>query len=149
MPRNRTMRRVGTALAATAAFTLAGASMASAHHCYKDDWQAAAYQQQASNKSPWMTLSDLGTAFLIGPALAEKCGYVADNVAADWMSANGVTVEPLIHMKATVGGGALYNSGTEPKPFSYLGEADFEQLTVGIIEGMADCDSSWTPPPMG
>lgn len=146
MPLNRTLRRVGTALAATAAFTLAGASMASAHHCYKDDWQAAAYAQQSTNQSPWMTLSDLGTAFLIGPDFAEKCGYVADVAVADWMAATDTDVEPLIHTRATVGSGAFYNKGMAPKPFSYLGDEDFGMLTMGIIEGMAACDSDWEMP---
>ena len=44
---HRTMRRAGTVLAATAAITLAGATMASAHHCYKEQWQEAAYQAQS------------------------------------------------------------------------------------------------------
>lgn len=143
---HRTMRRAGIALAATAAVTLAGSTMASAHHCYKDEWQAAAYEQLSNGRTAWMPLSDLGTAFLIGPDHAQQCGYVADEVVEQWMAANDVDKEPLIHMRATVGGGALYNSGKEPKPFSYLDDEDFGMLTMGIVEGMATCAPDWEMP---
>jgi len=143
---HRTMRRAGTVLAATAAITLAGSTMASAHHCYKDQWQEAAYQAQSKGNTAWMPLSDLGTAFLIGPDFAQQCGYVADDAVQQWMAANGVTQEPLIHMRATVGGGALYNSGKEPKPFSYLDDDDFGMLTMAIVDGMATCAPDWEMP---
>ncbi|HEX5969200.1 MAG TPA: hypothetical protein VFY88_12035 [Intrasporangium sp.] len=143
---HRTVRRAGTVLAATAAITLAGSTMASAHHCYKNEWQAAAHEQLSNGRTAWMPLSDLGTAFLIGPDYAQQCGYVADDVVEQWMAANDVDTEPLIHMRATVGGGALYNSGKEPKPFSYLDDEDFGMLTMGIVEGMATCAPDWEMP---
>lgn len=146
---HRSFRRAGSVVAAAAAISIAGATVASAHHCYKDVWTDAAYQHLSAGGTAWMPLSDLGTAFLIGPEYAEQCGYVADDVVADWMTATGATQEPLIHIKATIGGGAFYVKGKAPQPISYLGEQDFEMLTVGIIEGMADCAPDWTPPAMG
>jgi hypothetical protein len=61
-------------------------------------------------------------------------------------TAIGLDQEPLIHLRATVGGGAYYHTGTEPQPFSYLGEEDFAQLTGAVIEGMAVCAPEWSPP---
>lgn len=143
----RTMRRAGMALAATAAITLAGSTMASAHHCYKAEWEQAAYDQLSSGKTAaWLSLSDLGTAFLIGPEYAEQCGYVADDVVADWMEATETEREPLIHMKAVIGGGAYWNAGTSPKAITFLTDDDFGALTMGVIEGMADCAPKWEPP---
>ena len=136
------LRRLGLAASMTAALTLAGASTASAHHCYKDTWSAAAHSQQSSNKSPWMTLSDLGVQFIIiGELNAPECAGVADDVVADLMRDKGLVQEPLIHTKATVGGGAFYHKGKAPGPFEYLSEADFEFLTVGVIEGVAKCQA--------
>lgn len=142
----RTLRRTGMVAATTAAFTLAGAGIASAHHCYKDQWQQAAYDHLSANGTAWVSLSDLGTMFLIGPEYAADCGYVADDVVEAWMEAEGMTQEPLIHSRATTGGGALYHKGKEPAPFNYLGDAEFGMLTMGIIDGMAECAPEWSPP---
>lgn len=142
----RTLRRTGMVAATTAAFTLAGAGIASAHHCYKDDWQQAAYDRLSAGGTAWISLSDLGTMFLIGPEYAEQCGYVADDVVADWMAGTGTTQEPLIHSRATTGGGALYHKGKAPDPFQYLGDEDFMMLTMGIVEGMATCAPDWEMP---
>ncbi|MDV3222636.1 hypothetical protein [Intrasporangium sp.] len=145
---HRTLRRAGTALAATAAITLAGSTMASAHHCYKAEWEQAAYDQLSSGKTAaWLALSDLGTAFLIGPEYAEQCGYVADDVVADWMEMTGTEQEPLIHMRAVIGGGAYWNAGKSPTAIKFLTDEDFGALTVGIINGMATCAPDWEMPP--
>jgi hypothetical protein len=128
----------GSIVAATAALVLVGASAASAHHCYKDEWQAAAYEHHAAGGTAWVPLSDLGAQFLIPPDLLEECGYVADDAVATWMEYAGVEQEPLIHSKAVVGSGAMQN-GKEPKPFSYLMEEDFVMLTMEIEAGLAAC----------
>ena len=140
------LRRTGTVAAAAAAITLAGSSVASAHHCYRDYWQPQAYEQHLKGNTPWVPLSDLGTMFIIGPEYAEQCGYVADDAVKDWMVANDVTQEPLIQSRATVGSGAYYKTGKEPKPFNYLSDEDFGMLTAAVVAGMADCDSDWEPP---
>lgn len=137
----RALRRAGSVVAATAALALVG-SAASAHHCYKEEWREAAYQHHVKGGTAWVSLSDLGTMFLIPPELQETCGYVADDAVAAFMAANGLRQEPLIHSRATTGGGALYNSGKEPKPFSYLNEAQFEALTVDLMERLQGCAAS-------
>ena len=142
------LRRSGTVAAAAAAVTVAGASLASAHHCYRDYWQPAAYQQHLAGNTPWMPLSDMGVQYLIGPTYAAQCGYVADDAVAAFMAAHGLTQEPLIQARATVGSGAAYR-GMEPKPFSYLSDADFGELTAYVIAGMATCAPDWQPPQGG
>lgn len=131
-------RRLGIAVAASATVGLAAATMASAHHCYKDEWQAAAYQHHAAGGTAWMPLSDLGAMIISEDIGLPQCAYVADAVVADWMAATGTTVEPLIHSKATAGGGAAHQ-GKTVKPFSYLGEADFALLQAGIGAGVEEC----------
>jgi hypothetical protein len=123
--------------------------MASAHHCYRDYWQPAAYEQHLTGNTPWMPLSDMGTMFLIGPDYAAQCGYVADEAVAAFMAERGLTQEPLIQSRATVGSGAYYKKGKEPKPFSYLTEEDFGMLTTAVIDGMATCAPDWEPPAEG
>ncbi|WP_137843807.1 hypothetical protein [Microbacterium sp. 2FI] len=135
-------RAVGGAtsiIAATAALVLVGGSAASAHHCYKDQWQDAAYQQHLAGGTAWLPLSDMGKMFLIPPELQESCGYVADDAVAAFMAEEGMTQEPLIHAKATVGGGAVHHAGKEPKPFSYLTEDQFGWLTVDLLERLEEC----------
>lgn len=139
------MRRVGTVAATAAVITLAGSTMASAHHCYRDYWQPNAYAQHVKGNTPWMPLSDMGTMFVIGPDYAAQCGYVADDAVAAWMAKGGLTQEPLIHTKATVGSGAAYQ-GKNVKPFSYLTEEDFDELTMAIVAGMATCAPEWQLP---
>jgi len=140
------LRRAGTVTAAAAALTLAGSSIASAHHCYRDYWQPAAYAQHLQGNTAWVPLSVMGKMFLIGPDYVDECGYVADDAVADFMASHGLTQEPLIQSHATVGSGAYEKKGKEPKPFSYLSEADFGELTVSVIQGMAACAPDWTPP---
>lgn len=141
---HRTLRRAGMAVAATAALGLAGASMASAHHCYKDYWTPQAYENVSSG-TPWMALSDVAKLYLLD-GYADQCGYVADEAVAQFMAQKELTEEPLIQMRATVGGGALYHTGKEPKPFSYLTEEDFGALTMAVVDGMATCAPGWELP---
>ncbi|WP_141401531.1 hypothetical protein [Ornithinimicrobium cerasi] len=129
--------RYAAALAAVGLVTSAGA--ASAHHCYKDRWADAAYQHHVNGGTAWVTLSDLGTMFLVPPELQADCAWVVDEVVAEWMVERGMTQEPLIHSKATIGGGAFYNKGKAPKPFEYLGEADFMMLEEVVGERLAAC----------
>lgn len=129
--------RYAAALAAVGLVTSAGA--ASAHHCYKDQWADAAYQHHLAGGTAWVSLSDLGAQFLVPPELQAECGWVADAAVADWMQMRGMTKEPLIHSRATVGGGALHHKGKSPAPFSYLSQADFEELGGLLFGYLADC----------
>ena len=142
------LRRTGNVAATVAAMTLAGSSMASAHHCYKNYWQPNAYTQHLKGNTPWMPLSDMGTMYIIGPEYAAQCGYVADDVVADFMEERGLTQEPLIHSRATTGSGAA-SQGKNVKPFSYLSEEDFMWLTEAVVEGMATCAPEWQLPAEG
>ena len=142
------LRRTGTVTATVAAMTLAGSSMASAHHCYKNYWQPNAYQQHLKGNTPWMPLSDMGMMYIIGPEYAADCGYVADDAVAHFMTVRGLTQEPLIHTRATTGSGAAYQ-GKNVKPFSYLSEDDFGILTMGIVQGMSTCAPQWQLPDEG
>ncbi|MDC5699030.1 hypothetical protein OO014_17400 [Intrasporangium calvum] len=136
----RVLRRTGTVAATTAAFTLAGTGIASAHHCYKDEWRQAAYEHLATSQTPWVSLSDLGKMFLLqDPALIEACGYVVDDAVADWMAEKGLTQEPLIQSRATVGAGAFYYKGTAPDPFEYLTDEDFNALGGAVFAGLESC----------
>lgn len=132
-------KRMLVKMAAASTVILMGtATMASAHHCYKDQWSDAAYQNHLAGGSAWMPLSDLGAMFLIPPELQEDCGWVADVAVADFMAQEGLTQEPLIHSKAVTGSGA-YAKGKAPKPFSYLDEAQFGALTESLLGYLAEC----------
>jgi hypothetical protein len=128
----------GSIVAAAAALVLVGSSAASAHHCYKDEWRAAAYAHHLAGGTPWVSLSDMGQMFFVPPELQETCGYIADDAVEAFMTANGLTQEPMIHSKATVGGGAAHQ-GKDVKPFSYLTEAQFEVLTMDLFERLEEC----------
>jgi hypothetical protein len=130
--------RYAAALAALGLVTSAGA--ASAHHCYKDQWADAAYEHHRAGGTAWVSLSDLGEMFLVPPELQADCGWVADAAVADWMQARDMTQEPLIHSRATIGGGAAAK-GKAPKPISYISDGDFEELG-GILFGyLATCEA--------
>jgi hypothetical protein len=136
----RTQRvRYAAALAVVGLLTSAGA--ASAHHCYMDSWTDAAYQHLSAGGTAWVSLSDLGTMYLIPPELQSECGWAADQAVADWMEMNGVEQEPLIHSRATTGSGAFYKKGMAPKPFSYLSESDFDQLGGMLFGYLAECEA--------
>ena len=131
------MRRTGAAVAGAAAISLATASIASAHHCYKVDWNDRAYAAVSSGTA-WMSLSDLAGMVISEQIGLPQCAYVGDAVAADYMAAKGMTEEPLIHSKATTGGGAAHR-GKTVKPFSYLNEADFVILDEALTEHVGAC----------
>ncbi|WP_043502321.1 hypothetical protein [Georgenia sp. SUBG003] len=138
----RTWRRRAGAVAATvAALGVATATSASAHHCYKIDWNDSAREQLAKNGTAWMPLSDLGAMIVAAPI--EEGGYdrpdctgSADAAVQAWMSGTGTTAEPLIHSRATVGSGAAYQ-GKVPKGFAYLSDADFGVLVMAIDADLA------------
>lgn len=138
MSRRRLFGIGGVSAAAAIALTLSG-SAAWAHHCFKDEWAAAAYEHHLAGGTPWVPLSDLGARYLIPEDLQMECGYVADDAVETFMADNGLEQEPLIHTRAIVGGGALYNAGKIAKPFSYLTEADFEALGADLMERLAEC----------
>lgn len=132
------IRRSVGVIAGAAALTLGTATAASAHHCYKVDWNEKAYEQLSGGGTAWMPLSDLGAIILAEEGMPECAGY--SSVAVEhWMAETGATSEPLIHSKATVGGGAYYNKGKAPKPFGYLGEADFVILEDGLMMAIDAC----------
>ncbi|PFG39991.1 hypothetical protein ATJ97_2511 [Georgenia soli] len=138
-------RRAGAVAAAVAAMGIASATSASAHHCYKVDWNDSAREQLAKNRTAWMPLSDLG-AMIIGAPVEQggygrpDCAGSADVAVAAWMEQAGVSQEPLIHSKATVGSGAAYQ-GKAPKGFAYLSEDDFGVLVMAIDADLAQtCD---------
>ena len=49
---------------------------------------------------------------------------------------------PLIHSRATIGGGAFYMKGKRPGSINYLEESDFMSLTAALFDAVADCDAS-------
>ncbi len=51
--------------AASAVILLGTTTVASAHHCYKDQWADAAYQHHLAGGTAWVSLSDMGAEFLI------------------------------------------------------------------------------------
>ena len=110
--RTTTRRMLGAA--AAAAFLVTSAGTASAHHCYKEQWNAAAYENHLRGNTAWMPLSDMAVEFVLAPmGLAEQCAWAADAAVEDYMAAMGMTQEPLIHSKATIGSGAYYKKGKE------------------------------------
>lgn len=136
----RTSRRISLVAATTTVLLAVGATSASAHHCYKDQWADAAYAHHAAGGTPWVPISDMGVMFLVPPELQEQCGWVGDAATADFMAARGLTQEPLIHSKATVGSGAA-GKGKDVKPFSYLSEDDFGELTMSLMGYLETCVS--------
>lgn len=133
----KSIRRAGTVGAAvTAALAIGPAALA--HHCYRDAWQDAAYQQVQSG-TPWTPLSDF-LAFAVTEEFggSPACVAHADQWVAGWMGDKGLTQEPLIFTKATVAGGAADRNGKDVKPFSYLTDADFGTF-VGDVLSEPDC----------
>ena len=136
-------RRAAVVTAAVAALGLATATAASAHHCYKTDWNAVAYERLAQGGTAWLPLSDLGAYFIAAPVEeggygAPQCTDVADDAVAAWMEATETTAEPLIHSRATAARGAAYQ-GRAPKGFMYLEDADFDILIGVIAAGIPGC----------
>lgn len=139
-----TKRRVTATVALAAALSMFGATAASAHHCYKDEWAAAAYQHHLQGGTAWVSLSDMGRMFFIPEELQDECGWVADAVVADFMDDYGLEQEPLIHSRAVVARGAAYQ-GKDVEPFSYLTEAQFAVLGEGLAAGLLECATPAEP----
>lgn len=134
----RGVRRAGLVSAGAAAILALGATAASAHHCYKADWNDAAATQLNQNSTPWLPLSDLAELVITQDIGLAQCAGYGDQVTAAWMEATGAEQEPLIQIKATAGGGAAHQ-GKTVKPFLYLGDADFAVLDEALTAAIDDC----------
>ena len=113
--------RAGGVAAAVTALTLGVAGSAYAHHCYKLDLNEQAYANQATNDTPWTPLSEVVELYVLPEAFAQApaaCQQTASRAVELYMDAKGLTQEPLIHAKATVGVGAKGNGSAQ---FGYLG----------------------------
>jgi len=133
-------RRLGVPAAAAGALALAAAGPAAAHHCYKNDWQAAARAQLEHNHTAWMPMSDfLEVAITDFFGLPPECATHADEFVASWMSYAGVDQEPIIQTRATIGGGAELQ-GRDPRPISYLEEDDFGYFD-SLLANTPDCQA--------
>jgi len=137
-------RRTGVVLAGTAALTMGLGSSAWAHHCYKDAWQEAASEQLAEGGTAWAPMSDFVGMMITSFDGSPDCAAHADEWVAAWMAANDVEAEPLIHTKATVGGGAKYMKDYEPAPFEYLGDEEFGFL-MGMVFSTPGCETVVIP----
>lgn len=129
--------RATATVALAVAMTMVGATAASAHHCYREQWADAAYQHHLRGGTAWVPLSDLGAMFVIPPELQDECGYVADDVVAGFMADYGLEQEPLIHSRAVVGRGAGYQG--KDVPFGYLTEQQLEALTMDLLAAVETC----------
>jgi hypothetical protein len=58
---------------------------------------------------------------------------------ADYMAEMGMTQEPLIHSKATIGSGAYYKKGKTPGRIAYLEDADFAVLEAALMYHVGEC----------
>jgi hypothetical protein len=134
----RSLRRAGLVSAGAAVLVLVGGNAAFAHHCYKADWNDAAYAHHAGGGTAWTPLSDLADTVIAEDIGLPQCVGYGDQVAQVWMEATGVEQEPLIHSRATAGGGAAHR-GKEPKPFNYLGQEDFVILDAALGAAIEDC----------
>jgi hypothetical protein len=130
-------RRFLGVAAGAAALTMALAPAASAHHCYKVDWNENAYANLAKGTA-WMPLSDMAELFVAEFAPTCTGLGIGDDAVAAWMADSGTAQEPLVHTRTVVGGGAFHNAGKTPPPINYLSDADFvfleEQLGTLIVE---------------
>lgn len=133
------MRRALAVAAGAAALTLGTATVASAHHCYKVDWNDKAAEQLAKSGTAWVSLTDMGAMIIAEDIGLPQCAGYAQIAVDHWMAETGTTTVPLIHSKATVGGGSYYKKGVAPKPFAYLGEADFAILEDGLGMAIGAC----------
>lgn len=114
------------------------ANAAFAHHCCKADWNDAAYAHHAAGGTAWLPLSELADIVIAEDIGLPQCVGYGDQVAAAWMDATGTEDEPLIHSRATAGGGAAHQGKTVP-PFNYLGDADFAILDAALVAAIEEC----------
>lgn len=140
---NRAGRRLLGVVAGVAALSLGVATTASAHHCYKAEWEAAAAEQLASGKTPWVPLSDLADYYLGFEFPDCENEGLGDFAVAAWMAETGTVDEPLVHSRATAGGGAAHQ-GKTVKPFLYLDDADFDFIVGEWIK--AGMNAGCIPP---
>jgi hypothetical protein len=131
----RIIGRMIGAIAGAAALSLAVATTASAHHCYKEDWNDAAYAHVSQGGTAWLPLGDLGRMVVSEELGLPQCAYVIDGVVADYVAIKGLDAEPLIHSRATAGGGAAHQGKTVP-PYEYL---DFAVLDPLLQAAVGDC----------
>lgn len=134
------LRRAGAVTAATAALALVG-SAASAHHCYKEEWQDAAYAHLQQGGTPWMPLSEFVVLIMeweYPEGVATQCAHIAGPLVADFVEYKELGQEPLIHSRATAAGGAYHNAGRAPAPFNFLAE-DFDYLIPALDAGVSEC----------
>jgi hypothetical protein len=137
----RAIRRAGLVSVGVGAVLALSANTAFAHHCYKADWNDAAYAHHAQGGTAWIPLSDLADLVIAEDIGLPECVGYGDQVAEAWMEATGTEVEPLIHSRATAGGGAAHQGKTVP-PFHYLDDADFAILDGALGEAIGDCLSA-------
>jgi hypothetical protein len=135
---SRIIRRAGLVSVGAAAILAISANSAFAHHCYKVDWNDAAYAHHAQGGTTWLPLSDLADRVIAEDIGLPQCVGYGDQVAAAWMEATGTEVEPLINSRATAGGGAAHQ-GKTVKPFNYLEDADFVILDAALTQAVEDC----------
>ena len=132
-------KRIWLKMAAASSVVLLGTTtVASAHHCYKDQWADAAYQHHLAGGTAWVSLSELGAMFIIPEEFQADCAWAADAAVQDFMEAEGLDQEPLIHSTAITGSGA-YAKGKAPKPFSYLSETQFDSLGASLMGYGMEC----------
>lgn len=150
MTRRTWAARGMTVAAATAAISIVTASSASAHHCFKESWADAAYAHHAAGGTAWIPLSQLGQMIIAMPepdgyGRPECASYLDAESLQPWLESKDLAQEPLIHFRATVGGGAYYKKGKAPGPFGYLGEEDFVALEALLAQAVAECDADLAP----
>ena len=134
----RTIRRAGLVSVGATAILAISANSAFAHHCYKVDWNDSAYAHHAQGGTTWLPLSDLADSVIAEDIGLPQCVGYGDQVAAAWMEATGTEQEPLIHSRATAGGGAAHQ-GKTVRPFHYLEDADFAILEAALGAAIEDC----------
>ena len=144
MARRTWAARGMTVAAATAALSIVTASSASAHHCFKEDWADAAYAHHAAGGTAWIPLTQLGQMIISAPApdgagMPECASYFDAELLQPWLESKDLAQEPLIHFRATVGGGAYYKKGKAPAPFDYLGDEDFVALDALLGQAIEEC----------
>ncbi len=140
----KSVRMGAVAVVGVASLAIAPAAMA--HHCFKSEWTDAAYAKVRAG-TPWTPMTDfVGFAVSSFPGATPECVSHAGEWTEAWMESEELDVEPLIHMRATAGGGAHDRNGKDVPPISYLDDGDFGFL-VGQV--LAEPDCAGVQPPAG